>query len=148
MNKFGANATVLWDLKLHGDINETHQGGNAKEFQKQRLADLGMAVTDSAYNQAIVKLRNQGLIKTVKQGLTVHAIRLGKVPNWPPNPFENAKPKKQRRSMVALELEEPAVDLNGHGELSITQRLQLIEELCVSVREDMEQYKSGVMAGL
>jgi hypothetical protein len=50
----------------------------------------------------------------------------------------------------ALKLQGDINETHAGGDAlhALIERLQLIEELCVSVREDMEQYKSGVMAGL
>jgi hypothetical protein len=150
-SRYNVTPGIVWALKLQGDINETHAGGDALHALIERLAENGIALERKVVLAAVIRLKKAGVLKVLSQGQRKYAIRLNEraLDVLPPNPFEDAKPKKQRKSMVALELEEPAVDLsNGHGELSITQRLQLIEELCVSVREDMEQYKSGVMAGL
>lgn len=143
----GVEAMIVWELRLRGDVNETHQGGNASDVLFHRLKAQGYPRSFQSFSTAVSNLTKTGQLKVLKHATVRHAIRLGTINEWPPNPFENMKPPKS--TMIDLTVEPPTASLlNGHADLSITQRLQLIEELCASVRSDMEQYKSGVLAGL
>lgn len=148
---------VLWDLKLRGNINENHNGGNALETLRDRLKAHGAPV-EKAHNLSTVvaQLHNAGKIHRVTKGRRTHIIRLRPDVDLPVNPYgDHSKALATRQTVVDVDAVEDVADaellpvedqslMNGHRDWPISKRLQLIAELSQSVHEDIEKAKASL----
>jgi hypothetical protein len=140
-------AYALWDLKLRGDVNENHAGGNASRALFNRVIENGGRDAFRTFEQFGSTLNNLASAKKItklsKDGKS-YAIRLTCPADlMPENPFE-----------MSTDLVPYTSDNGPSGEFlfvrawPISKRLELIAFTSQSVQDDMQAFKSGVAESL
>jgi hypothetical protein len=139
-------AYILWDLKLRGDVNENHAGGNASRTLFDRIIENGGRDGFQTFSQFCSTLNNlsvNGRIKRLSRGPRSYRITLQCDPSAvSDNPF------------VGTDLVPYTPDNEPSGEFSfvrawpVSKRLELIAFASQSVQEDMHAFKSGVAESL
>lgn len=130
-------AAIVWALKLGGDINETHKGGNAARALFDRITEQGFVYrTYKNFNNSIYILKTKGIVQRIQKGTQTYALRLLDDSQMGDNPFVG-------KALVPFV--EPETLLGDMRSWPITKRCQLMRELSDSIAIDMNAYK-GVVA--
>jgi len=137
---------VLWDLKLRGDINENHKGGNAMVVLKERMILHGAPKKQTENLAAVVtQLVSVGKIKKLADGRRVKALRLTASAKMGENPY----PPDSSPHLPAV-IEQPSTDLvpdyktlaEPFRHLSTEERMALATALMSTVYEDIASVKT------
>ncbi len=116
---------ILFALKIWGDIDRNHKDGNARQVLIDRMAANGFVIGEVAFNNRMLTLVSKGNVSLLKERNKTYRINLLRIPEGTPNPYEG----REGLPEVSDKPEFKHVTLNGYRELSIPERLAMVNEL-------------------
>lgn len=126
---------VLWDLKLNGDINENHKGGNATTVLKHRLTLRGATLVQLENVGSIInRLEKDDKIFVVRSQSWIKAIRLNPSADIGQNPFEE-------HAVPATPSARTEFNLDQYRDWPLEKRLELATALIGSAYSDVAKLK-------